>query len=120
MWSRNAGIADARKLLAVAHADDQRTLATGADEHVWVLGAHRDKRKVAAELADGRLHRCHEVVLVEVCDQVGDDLGVGLGAKLRAGRAQPVAQREVVLDDPVEHDVHAAVGVRGGGGRSPR
>ena len=45
---------------------------------------------------------------------MGDHLGVGLGAELVAAGLQALLQGEVVLDDPVDDDVHAvgAVGVR--------
>ena len=64
------------EVLVLAHADDQRALAARSDEQVGVLGAHRDEREVAASSLERRLHRRHEVALVEVRDQVRDDLGV--------------------------------------------
>ena len=44
-------------------------------------------------------------------DEVRDDLRVGLARELRAHVGQPDLQREVVLDDAVDHDVHAVGGV---------
>src|SRR5207244_4946304 len=39
-----------------------------------------------------------------VLDQVGEDLGVGLGAEDVALGQQPLLQREIVLQDPVVDD----------------
>ena len=99
------------EVLTLAHADHERALPPGSDEQVRMIGAHRDEGKMAGEVLQGCLHRGHEIALIVVRDEVSDHLGVGLGAELRAGAAQLVAKGEVVLDDPVENDGHAAVGV---------
>ena len=39
------------EVLVLTHAHDQRALTTRTDEQVGVLGAHRDEREMAAELA---------------------------------------------------------------------
>ena len=46
-----------------------------------------------------------------VGDQVGDHLGVGLRGEDRALLDQPGLERDVVLDDPVDDDVHLIGGV---------
>ena len=69
---------------------------------------HGDEGVVAAQLGVGGADRGGEVAVVVVGDQVGDDLGVGLGGELLAFGLQPLAQVGVVLDDPVEDDVDLA------------
>ena len=70
------------ELLALAAADDQRALLARADEQLGLVGGHGDERIVAAEPRVGLEHGLDEVVagLDAARDQVGDDLGVGLGA----------------------------------------
>ena len=69
----------AEELLAVAAADDERALLAGADEHVGLVGAHRDERVVALELGVGGADGLGEAAARHVVgDEVGDDLGVGL------------------------------------------
>ena len=105
-------------MLALADADDQRALLARADEHARVVRRHRDERVVAAQLVVGAAHGLGEVAVEVLGDQVRHDLGVGLGGELGALGLEPLAQVGPVLDDPVEHDVHAAraVGVRVGVG----
>src|SRR5258708_1076190 len=45
-------------------------------------------------------------------DQVGEHLGVGLRAERVAGRAQPLLEVEIVLEDAVVHHDEAALAVR--------
>src|SRR6267378_4103703 len=45
-------------------------------------------------------------------DQVGEHLGVGLRAERVAGRAQPLLEVEIVLEDTVVHHDEAALAVR--------
>jgi hypothetical protein len=97
--------------LAVAHAHHQRALLAGAHEHLRLVGRHRHEGVVAAKVVVREPHRLHEVALEVVGDQVGHHLGVGLGGEVRAVGEQPVAEVGPVLDDPVEHDVHALGGV---------
>ena len=63
---------------------------------------------MAAQLGVGGADGGGEVAVVVGGDQVGDDLGVGLGGELLALGLQPLAQAGVVLDDPVEDDVDLA------------
>ena len=108
------------ELLALAAPDDQRALLARADEHLGLVEAHRDERVVALELGVGGAHGLAEVVLVELGDQVGDHLGVGLGAEHAAAGGEALLQRHVVLDDPVDDHVHAVVRCRSAGVRSAR
>ena len=45
-----------------------------------LVGAHRDEGVVAAQLGVGGADGLDQVAVVVAGDQVGDDLGVGLGA----------------------------------------
>jgi hypothetical protein len=94
--------------LALADAGDQRTLLASPDQAPGLVGVHGDEGVVAAQLGIGGADRGGEVALVVGGDQVGDDLGVGLGGEALAVGLQPLAQAGVVLDDPVEDDVDLA------------
>ena len=108
------------EVLALAEADDQRALLAGRDQRVRVVGVHGDERVMTAELGEGGAHRLGQVALVVALDQVGDDLGVGLGAELVPLGDELAAQLGMVLDDPVEDDVDLVRRSRRAGGRSPR
>ena len=70
--------------LVLADADDQRAFLAGADEQVGVVDVHRDERVVAAQVAEGGADGRGQVAVVVALDQVGDDLGVGLGGEVVA------------------------------------
>ena len=55
-----------------------------------------------------------------VLDNVGDDLGIGLGGERVAFGDEGSFELEVVLDDAVVHDDERAGAVAVGGGRSLR
>ena len=67
--------------LALADPGDQRALLAGADQPPGLVGVHGDEGVVAAQLGEGGAHRGGEVAVVVAGDQVGDDLGVGLGGE---------------------------------------
>ena len=85
-----------------------------------------DEREVALEAAVDGADGLEQVAVVDGLEQVGDDLGVRLGAELVAGGLELLLELAVVLDDPVQDDrevafvaarqrvrvvlVHAAVG----------
>ena len=94
--------------LPLADADHQRTLLAGADEQLGVVDVHRDEGVVAAEIGEGAANRGGQIAVVVALDQVGDDLGVGLGAELVPVGEQLATQLGVVLDDAVEDDVDLA------------
>jgi hypothetical protein len=75
-----------------------------ADEEVGMVAVDDDEREVALELRECLAHGLDEVALVVPLDEVGDRLGIRLGAVRVAvlGEARP--QLAVVLDDAVEHD----------------
>jgi hypothetical protein len=61
----------------------------------------------------GGLHGSQQVTFVEMVDQMGDDLGVGLAQEHIAFALQFMTQRLVVLDDAVVHQGHTP-GLAGG------
>ena len=90
---RLAGVLDeggdvgAEEVLALADADDERAVAAGRDDAVGVLGVDGDQREGA--LRGRRQTFCIAVVRSApasqlALEQVGGDLGVGLGAQLVA------------------------------------
>ena len=101
------------EVLVLPQSDDQRALLPRCDKRVLVIVVHGHERVVAAQVAEGLAHRLGQVAFVVALDQVGDDLGVGLGGEGVALVAQVAPQLCVVLDDPVEDDVDliAAVAV---------
>jgi hypothetical protein len=63
---------------------------------------------VALELGVGGEHGVQQRARRQVVgDEVGDDLGVRLAREARPAVAEGLAQRQVVLHDAVDHDVHA-------------
>ena len=111
-----AGVLDAARLgeeraqvggeevLVAAEADDERRLAAHPDERSGVVVVDDDEGEVALEPAVDGAHGRDEVALVDALDQVGDDLGVGLGAEPVAVGLELGLELAVVLDDAVEHD----------------
>ena len=91
--------------LSLADPGDQRALLSRPDQPPRLIDVHRDEGVVAAQLGEGCAHGRGQIAFVVALDQVGDDLGVGLGAEGVALGLQLVPQRCVVLDDPVENDV---------------
>ena len=120
-----AGVLDERgdvggqEVLALADPDDERGVAPGGDHPVGVLRVDRDQGERALQPAADVLHRRGQVPPRGQLglDEVGGDLGVGLGEQLVPGRLQLGAQRGEVLDDPVVHQRDPAGGARGAGGR---
>ena len=99
------------ELLAVAATDDQRALLACADDQAGLVGAHRDERVMAAKLGVRGADGLHEVAVVVARDEVGDHLGIGLRGEHGALPLEAVLQRQVVLHDPVDHDMDAIGGV---------
>ena len=97
--------------LAVAEPDHQRALLARRHQRVGVVAVHGGERVVAPELAECVADRVGEVAVVVALDQVGDDLGVGLGAEPVALGLELASQLGVVLDDPVGDDLDLVVAV---------
>ena len=93
--------------------------ATTSD--VGPLGIH-DGKAIGADHQPQ--HRAHDGLqrraVVHQRDQMGEHLGVGVGAEDRAARGELRAQRGGVLDDAVVHDGVAAARCRCGDGRCGR
>ena len=116
---RLAGVPDERgdvgaeEVLAVAEADDERAVAAGADDDAGLVGVHREQREGARR---GRLTTAR-IASVRSLDsrsyarreQVGGDLGVGLGRELDAVGQQLGLERVEVLDDAVVDQRELAV-----------
>ena len=75
-----------------------------SDEEPRVVVVDDDEREVTLELVEGEPDRLDEVALVVALDEVGDRLGVGLGAEGVPLRDEALRELAVVLDDAVEHD----------------
>ncbi len=101
------------ELLAVAAADDQRALLARADDHAGLVGGDGHEGVVAAQAVVGAADGLGQLAgLVELArDQVRHDLDVGLGGEVGAVGQELLLELHVVLHDPVDHDVHAVVGV---------
>ena len=84
-----------------AGAEDQRRALARADDAVRLVAADDGDRVGAAQPRQGALHRFQQVAVVQVIDEVGDDLGVGLRHERVALGLQLGAQLVVVLDDAV-------------------
>ncbi len=115
---RVAGVRDERgdvggeEVLALAAADDERAVAPRADDDVGDVGVHGDEREGAGEPAADHAHALGEVHAhgrQHLGEQVGDDLGVGLGVERDAALGELGAQLGEVLDDPVVDDGDLAV-----------
>ena len=124
------GDVTAQEVLALAQADDQGAGAAGGDDRRGGQVGDGQQREGALEAGGDGLHRGDQEVgdpgrvggggrvlaqtggEVDVQD-VGDDLGVGVGEELAPGGLDLLAQRAEVLDDAVvDHgEVAGAVGV---------
>ena len=105
---RKAAAVDARNISPVADAHEQRALVPGADDQLRVLAMEDDKSEVPFQLGVGGAHRRDEIALVVPLDEVGDDLGVGLGRERVALLDERRLQLAIVLDDAVEDEVDVA------------
>ena len=106
---RVPGVADERRdvaaeeVLAVAEAHDERAVAAGADDDAGAVGVHGEQGEGPLEPLHDVAHRLGEVAdpVVLAPDELGGDLGVGLGAELDALGDELLLQRVEVLDDAV-------------------
>ncbi len=92
--------------LAVADTDRKRGALAGADHEVRVIAEDDGDGESALKPLQRfgrRLLRAH-IAAQEIRDEMGDDLGVGLGAHLVAARRQLLAQLAEILDDAVMDD----------------
>ena len=100
---------DVGALLAAAD-DDGRVLA-GDGDHAGLVGADDGQAIGAHDAAAGGADGGHEVAIlcVGLLDEVGEDLGVGVGAEHVAGGGELLAQLGEVLHDAVVDDGDAPV-----------
>ena len=98
----------------LAEAHHQRARVLGDDQHLGKLLGHYGQRVGASHVAERCAHGLGKLqsLLDLHLDQVGEDLGVGLGAELVPRPRQRLLQLEMVFDDPVVDHRHAAVLVR--------
>lgn len=97
------------EVLVLADADDQRRALARGDHAVRFFAAEHGDRVGAVQALDGLLHGLEQVAGVQVVDQVGDDLGVGLARELVAQAGQFGAQLVVVFDDAVVDKCNARI-----------
>ena len=99
--------------LAVAIADRERWALARADEEIVLAGEQKGEREGAAQARQRRLDRVdRRAALIHLHgNQVGHDLGVGLGAELCALAFQLLTQLAKVLDDAVVNHRHPVGGV---------
>ncbi len=99
------------ELLPLSPADDQRAVLTRADQQAGLVERHGHERVVAPQLGVRAAYRRHQVTVIASGHQMGDHLGVGLRGEHGPAGDQLLLELEIVLDDPVDHDVHAVGGV---------
>jgi hypothetical protein len=99
----------AEEHLAVGDADDERALEPGAHEELGMVVVDHDEGEVALELAIRPLDRLGEIAVVVPLDQMGDHLGVGLGAEAVALGLEALLELAVVLDDAVQDEREPSV-----------
>ena len=67
--------------LALAQADDHRALQARAHDHLRVQRRDDAEREVPVQVEERQAHGLDEIAVVVRLEQVGDDLGIGLGAE---------------------------------------
>ena len=98
----------------LAETHHQRARVLGDDQHLGKLLGDDGQRVGSSHVAERCAHRLGKLqsLLDLHLDQVGEDLGVGLGAELVPRPRQRLLQLEMIFDDPVVDHRHAAVLVR--------
>ncbi len=99
------------EVLPLAEAHHQGRTPPRPHELLGLVLVEKDDRVDPPELPDCLAHRLFERAVVVVGDQVGDDLGVGLGGEAMTLGLEARLQLQVVLDDAVvdHHDLPLAV-----------
>ena len=93
-----------QEVLAVAEADDERSLMADAGEQIGLIVVDRDDREMSLQLRVHPDEGLREIAVVLLLEQMDDDLGIGLRTERVPGFSQLLAKLAVVLDDAVEHD----------------
>ena len=109
VWCRMPGTSEATNALALADADDHRRAET-RDHNLVRLGGRQHASakapvrrltawRTAASSGIGAPAACS--VQLDLLDEVGNDLGIGLGDEFVALRSEFVFQIKIVLDNAV-------------------
>ena len=117
---RERGRVGRKKMIVISHADEQGAPRACAYQAARLACADRRDRVGAAELRDRLANRGKQISVVIRVNEVGNDLGVGLGDEAIALLLQALPQGLEVFDDPVVDDRHFTVAdmrVRVVGGR---
>ena len=110
------------EVLALAHAHQERRAVACRDHGVGLFGADHRNAVGALHVPERRGHGVLQIVHVVLTDQVGQNLGVGLGNEGVAAPEERLLDGPRVLDDAVVDDrdaaalVHVRMGVRRGRG----
>ncbi len=112
----HAGDIGGDERLAFANADDHGRTEARGDDLVGLGGGEHAQGKGAGEpldrAADGYFERNGSAsgfgILLDLLNEMGDDLGVGLGDEVVAERDEFVLQIEVILHNSVVHHDNAA------------
>ena len=99
-------------VLVFAETDNERRVEPGSDQQLRIIGGEHCQRVRAADSSQCGPDSAEEIPLVIRFDQVRDDLGVGVGGELVAGRFQLGLELREVFDDPVVDDEDPAVAIR--------
>lgn len=102
--------------LLLADAEDDRGAVAGDDDPVREVGVQHGDAVGALDLADGLADLALQGVGLGAADEVGEDLGVGLGEEDHAVGGEPGAQVGGVVEDAVVDDGDLGVGVQVGVG----
>ena len=104
--------------LAVAIADGERAALARDDHEIVIAGEDHGESERALEPPERVEHRVHRIVagLELARDEMGDDLGVGVGGEHRAFRRELGLELAEILDDAVMHDRHEVGHMRVGVG----
>jgi len=104
VWARSGGNVAAAQRLAVAQAEHERRRALG-DHQAVGRGARHDGDGIGAvhlfQRGADRVEERRRHLAQSAVDEVGDDLGIGIGGEAHAFRFQRLSQRDVIFDDAV-------------------
>ena len=99
------------EVFVVAQADHHRRPRPRRDNFVRVCFREHRQSEHAGQLFDGGANRGFQVPREVLLHQVRDDLGIGLGDELVSFFLKLLLERQVVLDDAVDHHVDVVGGV---------
>ncbi len=109
--AEDGGHVGGHEVFVVADADDHRWAVARGDDLLRIGARNHGQREDAGEFRHRRPHRFFQVAAEVLLDQVGDDLGVGLGAEHVAFGFELMLERQVVLHDAVVHHHQLALAI---------